>query len=337
MDGKKLKMHRCKNKSAKTHFGCLFYDKVINAKKKTISMEWWMRIFAVVPHQNMNKHRYLCLLEVFMAKKISGVIKPSFIEHQKSARENDILMIIRLWKELNPSDPARKEYGDIILSEYYESIYKYVAHLLTWNGRTKSIYFEDALQEACLVFMEMLDSFDEVKNDNPFLYAKRRIQQCVSVVVNKYLYDCKTWESKASINIKRMIQNNPEITEEEISMQLHISKDEVHYIIDRVTNKVTSLDCEENSDANIKDNTFDLHKDILNDIQHQEICKHLDSILSSVEQFILYHMIGMNCEKKTSKEIGAALGLSGEKVYRDYGRILNKIRCDECLIEMLQA
>lgn len=34
MDGKKLKMHQCKNKSAKTHFGCLFYDKVINAKKK---------------------------------------------------------------------------------------------------------------------------------------------------------------------------------------------------------------------------------------------------------------------------------------------------------------
>lgn len=268
------------------------------------------------------------------SKQIYGVTKPSDInDHFNYANNYNDSKIIDKWQQIENDLNAKQELGDLILSNYYETIYKYVGYLLSWNGRTKSTYFEDAVQEACIIFMDMLKTYDNTKNENPFLYARKRIQQRVSLTVNNYMYSCKDWESKTILNINKLLKQNPYVSIHEIADELNMSVDDVNHYMNTI--KISSLDNEEFPEA--ADLSINVHDNVLNDIQFQTINAYIDKLLLPIEKKILYMMLGINSEKLPAKKIAAKLGTTTEQIYLYYHKILSKIRKDQNVIKLLKG
>lgn len=261
----------------------------------------------------------------------------------ESETENIQETIRRYQKAIDPAIIHSLE--DEILQYYYPKIYHYVGYI-TKSNKSRLDLREDAFQEACVLFLRMLKSYDEKRNEDPFLYAKHAIKRKVFQVMRMIDYGQNEyqWRIVCQINSLKSKLGTNHLDPAEVAKELNIKESTARKFIQLSTDsnyKIIS-ELEEKGYSPVDTKQSDLHKNTLYQDLHTRVFKELHKLFDEEELYVLERVLGINGPKKTIPQIARDMLDQGKKItYKDvekiYQKCLMKMRRNEKFMKLLIA
>ena len=221
--------------------------------------------------------------------------------------------LVKILHDENASKKDKLMAKDRILQKNMKQINQYVNFLISHIcSYTRPDIRDDALQEACLQFLEMLDSYDPEKCPTPYLYAYKAIQRVVCKTPSTLDYGY-TDHTIQTINKVHQLRKNADedtenITPEYIASQTGWKMSTANHYLSLAMggNQVYISDITDDNRglvASSNDKKALIHDDVIYNETHSEVMKRLSELLPPVNKYILVHLLGINCKKMTSEEL----------------------------------
>ena len=273
------------------------------------------------------------------------------ISSSSTEKKESALNILKQYQSTE-DEQERKILGDAFLEIYYDDLRIFVLHL-THHLKQKQSLRDDLFQEACIMFVRLMDSF-RVDSGYSFLtYALPEVRRTVQTMQDVIELGIPLWQARNLKKVKQefssqsqsglvvqdfeLLRENHETT----SFRTHQTYFDIYCSAGNVS--IDEMTSEENlgfMNREDKQEIFDPEKVVMQKLFKNELITCLEEVLEEDEFQVLIELTGTGCDKKTTKQIAEEFSRLGKKatpqtIRNIYDKAIKRCRSSKKLQQLL--
>ena len=273
------------------------------------------------------------------------------ISSSSTEKKESALNILKQYQSTE-DEQERKILGDAFLEIYYDDLRIFVLHL-THHLKQKQSLRDDLFQEACIMFVRLMDSF-RVDSGYSFLtYALPEVRRTVQNMQDVIELGIPLWQARNLKKVKQefssqsqsglvvqdfeLLRENHETT----SFRTHQTYFDIYCSAGNVS--IDEMTSEENlgfMNREDKQEIFDPEKVVMQKLFKNELITCLEEVLEEDEFQVLIELTGTGCDKKTTKQIAEEFSRLGKKatpqtIRNIYDKAIKRCRSSKKLQQLL--